>query len=96
LIISTRTNPKFPELFLSDGTEPESTVPRPELDTVYGSTPPRNEDEGVARGAQGFIGAEEGEGIGDGEGQGNDVIGFEGNDRANVGLGDGRNGGSSE
>ncbi len=26
--------------FLSDGTEPESTVPQPELDTVYHSTPP--------------------------------------------------------
>jgi hypothetical protein len=79
---------------MSDGTELKSTVLRPELDTVDGSTHPR--DEGVARGAQVFIGAEEGEGVGDGEGQGEDVISLEGRDGANVGSEDNRKGGSSE
>ena len=79
---------------MSDGTESENTVSQPEPDTEYGSTNPR--DEGVARGARGFIEAEEGEGVGDGEGRGKEVIGFEGRDGANVGLEDSRNEGSSE
>ena len=80
--------------FFTAGTESESTGSRPELDTEYGSTHPCNE--GAAWGTWGFIGAEEGEGVGDREGRGNTVIRFEGHDGANVGLGDGRNRGSSE